>query len=36
MKRNGRFLAAVSVNEVVNMGWLEFMLESGTLPVEFK
>ncbi len=36
MKRNGRYSAAVSVNEVVNMGWLEFMLESGTLPVEFK
>ena len=36
MKRSGRYSAAVSVNEVVNMGWLEFMLESGALPVEFK
>ena len=36
MKRNGRYSAADSVNEVVNMGWLEFMLESGALPVEFK
>ena len=36
MKRNGRYSAAVSVSKVVNMGWLEFMLESGALPVEFK
>ena len=36
MKRNGRCIAAVSVSKVVNMGWLEFMLESGTFPVEFK